>query len=326
MREWLSVLSADDLQISLLHPPGSIGALPDGIHSHPMPVSSGAWGRLRYEQFDLPRAARRLSCQLLLVVDGGAPIASRLPTAALATDRRPGRSPGLVEELRWAAGRAGRSVTRLTLYPDDLPSDRGLPQNGRRFTPFVSAAFDPPPISEPRNHVLCYGVRRQQVALLLAAWSWVDGSLGDTYPLVLLGSSPELEAFVQIAAEELNLNDSIAFRPEVDLTSLSSIYREAAAFLSVEAAASGQTLRWALASGTPVASVDESVAASILGGAGYLAPDGDARALGAACLSLLVQEQLADQLRERGKRIAAKYFEPTVVADLHSLLRAAARS
>lgn len=324
MREWLSMLAADDLQLSVLHPLGFVDTLPDGIRSHPLPVRPGAWGRLRYEQFDLPRAARRLNCHLLLVVDGGAPIASRLPTAAMATGGRAGRTPGLAEGLQLAAGRAGRSVTRLTLYPDDLQADEELPKNGERFTPFLSPAFDQPADSKSRSYVLCYGLRQHQVGLLLAAWSWIDGSLGDTYPLVLLGSSPELEAFVRLAAEPLNLNDSIAFRPEVDLNSLPSIYRAAAVFLSSGAAASGQTLRWALASGTPVASVDGPVAASILGGAGYLAPEGDARALGAACLSLLVQEQLADQLRERGKRIAARYFEPTVVADLRSLLRAAA--
>jgi hypothetical protein len=46
---------------------------------------------------------------------------------------------------------------------------------------------------------------------------------------------------------------------------------------------------------------------SILGDAGYLVPDGDTRALGAACLSLLVQDELAESLRVKGRRRATTY-------------------
>ena len=86
----------------------------------------------------------------------------------------------------------------------------------------------------------------------------------------------------------------------------------------------GQLLRWALACGLPVAAASTPEAGSILGDAAYIAPAEDARALGAACLSVLVEEDLAESLKVAGARRAGSYHSGRGVEELAGLLRRAA--
>lgn len=324
--EWIEALPADDLRLTVLHPSGSLPELPNGIEGQEVAESAGTWGRLRYEQLGLPRAAAQLGCDVLLVMDGGAPIAARVPVAALAPAEHSEPGAGVVATLRRAAGRAGRSVAQLVLVPGDACAGDGRPRRQRAFPPFVSPAYAELPERGRQLHVLCYGMQRAQVGLALAAWTWVDGSLGDTYPLLFLGVDAELERFIRMVAAELDVHESIAFQREFEPAALAPLYHDAAAYLGVDGAGWGQPLRWALAAGVPVAAVEGEQQSSILGDAAYLAPPGDARALGAACLSLLVQENLADRLRQRGRRTAAAYSGPDPVAALRALLHEAAGS
>lgn len=310
------------LRLTVLHREGTTPALPSGVEGHAIRARSGAWGTLGYEQFQQPRAAARLGCELLFVPEGGAPIAARMPIAALPADRPPRAGRGPLATLRRAAGQAGRGVAGLTLYPGDVPSYAEARRRARPYPPFVSPGFRGAEPDRTSEYVLCHGVRRNEVALALAAWTWVEGSLGDAYPLLFLGLDPELEQFIRIAAAGLDVSDSIAFHAEVDLDSLPGLYRRAAAYLGVGLHAWGQPLRWSLAAGVPVAAEHSAAAASILGEAGYLAPRGDARALGAACLSLLVEEELADRLRERGRRIAQAYAGQNPLRALREIVTA----
>ncbi len=323
VQEWIEVLPNDELRLTVVHPAGSLPQLPDAVATKELAEPADAWGWLRYEQRRLPRAARELGCNLLLVMDGGAPIAARPPTATLPFAFA-GPSTGLAGTLQRAAGQAGRSAARLVLVPGDGPAQGSHTGRERSFPPFVSPAFADMPQGGKQLHVLCFGLRREEVALALAAWTWVDGSLGDSYPLMFLGIGAELEQFIRYMAAELDVQDSIAFVPEFDLDTLVSIYRDSAAYLGLNAAAWGQPLRWALAAGVPVAAVEGRLASSITRDAAYLAPGGDARALGAACLSLLVQQDLAQRQRQRGAEIAQVYFGLQPVETLRKLLVEAA--
>lgn len=305
--EWIHGLSDPETTVSVVHPQGELPELPPGVRSQPVRAIRREWGRLLYDQITLPRAAADGGAQVLLILGEQVPLRARMPIAAVPPIvSQPSTAKGF-EVLRRAAGRAGLRGASSVLIAADLT--RGT-HPGRLYPPFVSAPFLKSPAGsggKERLRVLCYDTDPQAIRRALAAWTWVDGSLGDTYPLQFLSWDPRMGELIHAMADEFDVADSVAAGPPTN--DLAQLYREAAAFLSVRPLAWGQPFRWALASGVPVAAFESASAASILGDAGYLAPNGDTRALGAACLSLLVQEDLAESLRVKGRRRAAAYAD-----------------
>jgi len=118
--------------------------------------------------------------------------------------------------------------------------------------------------------------------------------------------------------------DTVQLLESLRWDQLPALYRGATVFLHLGFTANGQELRWALATGTPVAGVKTPAAAAILGEAGYLVGDGDARTLGAACLTLLVErDEMGRRLGQAGMLRAGGYHRPAAVAGLVDLLAAA---
>lgn len=84
-----------------------------------------------------------------------------------------------------------------------------------------------------------------------------------------------------------------------------------------------QGLRWALTCGVPVAAFAVSVSEAILGEAAYLTPERDTRRLGAACLSLLVDEDLSSSMRQTAAARAEALHADRAPLELVALLRQA---
>jgi hypothetical protein len=258
---------------------------------------AGRWERLRFEQRDVAQAAAEAGADLLFMPVPAAPLRSPIPVVALLR-RAPGpRSRAFPERLRAMLAAAGVSGAALRLAWADQPThaDEGAPL--RRLTPPVSPAFRPleAPAMGPR-YVLAHVALEGAAAPLLAAWTWVEAGMGGAVELWVCGEATE-----QVLAERargLGL-ESVRFRALRDAGELPGLYRQAEAVLSPGEGA-GWDLRWALASGTPVAAVGTPLAVAVVGPAGYLAAAGDTRALGAACLTLLVEDSLAQSLRARG--------------------------
>ena len=305
--EWLGGLSDPETTVSLVHPQGDLPELPPGVRSQPVRPIRRGWERLQYDQIALPRAAAEVGAQVLLILGEQVPLRARMPIAAVPPILpQPPTGVGF-EMLRRAAGGAGLRGASSVLMAADLARET---DPKRLYTPFVSPAFLRPAVKSAgpeRLRVLCYDTDPQAIRRALAAWTWVDGSLGDSYPLQFLSWDPRMGELIHAMAAEFDVADSVSAGPPTH--DLAKLYREAAAFLSVRPLAWGQPFRWALASGVPIAAFESPAAGSIVGDAGYLVPDGDTRALGAACLSLLVQEELAESLRVKGQRRAAAYHD-----------------
>jgi len=288
-----------------VHPEGELPELPLGVQSQPVPPIRRGWERVRYYQITLPRAAAEGGAQLLLTLGEQVPLRARIPIAAVPPIVSQSRTAGGPAVFWRAIGRAGLRGASAVLIAADLTRET---DTGLLYPPFVSSPFSRPgaaPAGTERLRVLCYDSDPRDIRKALAAWTWVDGSLGDTYPLQFLSWDPQLDELITATAAEFGVAESVA--PGPPSGNLSQVFREAAVFLSVRPLAWGQPFRWALASGTPVAAFESLAASSIVGDAGYLVPDGDTRALGAACLSLLVQEELAESLRVKGRRRAATF-------------------
>jgi len=318
LAEWLWAMAEADpgLHLSLVHPEGHPPRLPEGIHLQSAAVKLSDWGALRYQQRELPRLARALGADLLLIPRPSAPLASPVPVAALLHGSPVPRPASALQRLQWALGAAGAAGAACRLILSDLPTAGPGARGVASVPPFVGAGFRPPDGSgasaperfglEP-GYVLCCGLQAEQLPLLLAAWTWVEGSIGDAAPLALLGLDPSAEQAAWAQARELGIETSLKILPPAALTDLPDLYRGAAAYLSVGLGASGQSLRWALSCGVPVAGLNSPETDSILGEAAYLVPPGEARRLGAACLTLLVEEQVAAALRQKGLGRATAY-------------------
>lgn len=274
------------------------------------------WARLRFEQIDLPRAAHAAGADLLFIPYPSAPLSSDVPVVAGGWEPGPTDGGGALERVRWSLGRAGvRGAEAAIVFADQPPPAAG----GIHFVtlpPSVGSAFRPVPSPEdqavrsrlglPEAYVLCLAPSKGRLDFLLAAWTWVDGSVGDSVPLVVAGVPSPVAGFLQSRAKEMDVAGSARILEEPELSDLAPLFRGAQAYLDV-GGSSAQGLRWAMACGLPVAAMESVRSAAVLGDAAYLAASEDSRALGAACLSLLVEPDVAGPLRQKGLVRAAAF-------------------
>jgi glycosyltransferase involved in cell wall biosynthesis len=308
---------------SLIHPRCDPPPLFERIASLEIDCGTSTWDRFRFEQWLLSRAAQRLEADLLLFPYPAAPLTSIVPVVVLFTGpSSPGRR-GLVERWRWAFGRAGISGARRILTFDDVPVPSVLEQHGGRvdLKAWVGTSFRVLPGEGDRHirslydleddYVLCHGLRGTEASALAAVWTWVDGSVGDTVPLVVCGLDGDGVMALNTAAEGMAVEHSMRVLQGVPYNHLPALYRGARALLRPSQTGNLQVFRWALASGVPVVVPHAPHAAAMLGDSAYLVQPGDARALGAAVLTLVVEPQLHKQLKQRGLLRAAGYHKDT---------------
>jgi glycosyltransferase involved in cell wall biosynthesis len=272
---------------------------------------------LWFEQRHLPQIAQEAEVELVFIMGRAAPLRSPVPVVVELTPKSPQQLGSTWERLRRAMAEAGAAGATLRYAWSDLDFGSERIEPARRLAPFVDPAFrvtEEPTDSKiqmelglPPAYVLSHGPYPHTVHWLLAAWSWVDASVGDQIPLVLAGLSAGAKLKAQQEMKRLNLEESVHLLSSLEWHQLPALYRGAQAFLHGGSSQTGQEFRWALASGVPIASVEGSLAASIAGEAAYLAPAGDTRALGAACLTLLVEPEVAKPLRQKGLLRAGAY-------------------
>jgi len=158
----------------------------------------------------------------------------------------------------------------------------------------------------PEAYVLAVGESETSLGLLVTSWTWVEGPIGDSFSLLVASSQAAFPRLAVEAVDRLGLSDTVRAINVPD-EAWPAVYRGASALLHGGGRQNVGALRWALASGLPVAAPSTPVTESVLGPAGFLAPDGDARRLGAACLTLLVENEVAASLRDRGLERAGGY-------------------
>ncbi|MGH2627910.1 MAG: hypothetical protein ACRDHY_14825, partial [Anaerolineales bacterium] len=258
----------------------------------------GPWARLRFEQIDLPRAALAAGADLLFIPYPNSPLRSGVPVIAAGRDVRAADGAGAVERVRRSLGRAGlRGAAAVVVFADQPPPvARGI--HFVTLPPGVGPAFRPVPAPDdmevrsrlgvPDACVLCLAPPTDRLEFLLAAWTWVDGSVGDSIPLVVAALPSEAREPLRLHARTMDVAGSVRMIEEVTLTDLPALFRGAQAYLDA-GGPSVQALRWALACGVPVAAMESAPSAAALEDSAYLAAPDDSRALGAACLTLLVE-------------------------------------
>lgn len=328
----LSGPAVDGWQWSLIGPATSPVEVPANARFIGAASRRGGRGRLLFEQLALPRAASRIEAGILLTLTGSLPLASRVPLVMESNRGVPGGS-GVGDRLRRAT-QAAASLGATAFTWADLPERAPNARAAIRLPPWVADRFrtaaeagDAPTrtrLGLADGYVLSFGVGEPDAMRLLSAWSWVAPSVGEAHPLVVAGMHGDADPATRRLADRLGLADTLRLVGKLDYADLPAVMRGAAVLLVAGKPADGQLLRWALACGMPVAAAATPDAESILGEAAYVTPWDDARALGAACLSLLVEDDLAESLKAAGARRAASYHSGRGVEELAGLLRRAA--
>lgn len=295
--------------------------LPEQIESRVRETPCTGLGRLRWEQRVLPALAEEVNADWLHTVSPMAPLswARRCIISQASYQEAPWRRDsqsrkGLWDRIRESMAFGGVERAKIVLWPDDLPEPEGLGSETRlvKLPPLVHPAFKPhrrrennPSISAlPDAFVLYHGPEEpEDLYPLLEAWSWAAGSIGEGVPLVILseGANAGLNLDEKLVDPELMKSVRVLSRPSTGnpATFMADTYMQAQAFFTTaEMLPWGDPMRNAMRCGLPVAAVETKWTGAAVGPAAYLAPKGDARALGAALLTLVVEEEAAEKMGE----------------------------
>lgn len=282
---------------------------PQDIQVIESPTADSKWGQLLWEQRVLPGLANRSVADLLHLTTATPPLVSSLPVALSPSDypRQPRRG-GVIDRLRVALASGGMSRISALIWPSDLPSPPDLDIRVYTLPPiaqtnFFAAEVVPGDLLEgrdlPETYILYQGpVDRATVNRLLDVWTWADGPIGEYYPLLIAGLEQNVSNRTMDEARlRFGINTNIQVLPPLSPHTLSLIYhRSTAVFNLGDISVWGNAARNALACAKPFVAAFNTDIESVVGPAAYLVPGGNARSLGAALITVVVEDSLAEQL------------------------------
>jgi glycosyltransferase involved in cell wall biosynthesis len=140
-------------------------------------------------------------------------------------------------------------------------------------------------------------------------WSWAAGSIGELFPLALLGApGAGLEQDFFERVRQLGFERSLYVLPEFHPEQIPGIYRGSSGLFHLgEVSAWGGPVRYALACGKPVVAEITHLAEALVGSAGFLLDARDTRQMGAALLAVVVNEEVSTSLRAAALKQAGSW-------------------
>jgi len=237
------------------------------------------------------------------------------------------QSAGLADRLRLALGQGGFSRSAGLCWPNDLPEpDLGIslsklpPMIHPRFHDVISTSSLP---ELPETYILYHGPQTNAALhRLVEAWSWATGSIGEYYPLLVLGIEPPGSLKLNSLLEQAGLAKTVSLLPPLSLENLIYLYQHCkAVFHPAGVPIWGGPLRAALACGKPLVALETAWSDSLVGPAGYLVkpdrPD-SSRALGAALITVIVEEEVAANLAQAARERSASWHSNHFTASLET--------
>lgn len=286
---------------------------PDLLPTMPQTYIQHTASRLQWEQFTLPQIARQNRLTRIHLLEANPPLLGNAEVWVTPTGAEGVLVPPRDAASRWRAALAAGAAFKVTrtLWARDLPPPPASAHLWELPPNFGQPKSQPSPESLPESFVLCHLPPNAlyPLELALAAWTWVAPSVGELYPLVLPGLTEMQRAHLNtlLVAMDINLN-TVIVPPILPLPVLAGLYGQCAAVLHpLPAAPWGCPLTYALATARPIAAIEHPHTESRVGAAAYLVPNGDARALGAALLTLLVEDSVAESLRAAASDRAARW-------------------
>jgi len=304
--------------------------LPIGVTAHLHGVNPGDAGRLRWEQRTLPKISRLIQANLVHLV-GGRPAlfagANQLltPTSELFSDRQT-RSPenrqSFSSRLGDALGQGGQARLRGLFWPEDLPAPESnlpllqLPRlTHPAFLPLTRSA-DPALLAGlnlPESYLLYHGpLEPFDVRRLLNTWSWAASAVGEYYPLAIAGVDQHLESTLLPAIRNARCESTVHLLPTLSVAGLAALYRGCSALIHPTIDSPWEAaISLAMACHKPVVALATPLSDALVGPAGYLIEAGEeqstSRLLGAALITVIVEENVAESLAKQAAQRAAAW-------------------
>jgi hypothetical protein len=288
---------------------------PSEIETSIHPTVDSPWKRLVWEQRVIPRVFKKRQADLIHLTRPTVPLVNSAATVvspasfkaerdSIMSRRKAGR---IWERLREAAARGGAAQARAYFWPSDLPEITGLvptasielpPLKPSYFALFGEGIEGESAPHLPEAYILYHGPGEEpDLVRLLSSWSWAAGSIGEYYPLLVLGFSKRENQRLEYMLKEFQLFDTVRVLREAPLRQIPSIYEKSSAlFHPVPGSPWGGPLRSGLASHIPIVAAEDSVTSALVKRAAYLSRIDDSRGMGAALITVIVEEGVADDL------------------------------
>lgn len=260
-------------------------------------------GRIHWEQRILPSIAGKVGARALHTTSLYPPLACPVPVVVSPVEDfqpRREREAGLARRLRASLGRGGMSQVSAVLWPADFPA----PSQAMavfKVAAHTHSAFrvaQPRPDGLPEQYLYAPApLDSAGMELLAAAWSWVSAGLGEEWVL-LAGNLSERELeHLRALSREAGASGPVESVAPVSPAEQSAVFQYAGAALIVASPRPwADAFLHALVCACPVIAEETRPADARIGPAGYLTPPGDARAFGAAALTVVVEEEVSAQL------------------------------
>ena len=307
----LLLLAPSNVQ-ALLALPGN--STPDGIAEEIECLIIEEEDLGKWQQKQLPKILKSSSAQLIHSTLEGAALFGRhktviSPTGVLTANLADKR-------LSSALGQGGMARAEI-LWPKDIALSA---QYGKAhlLPPIAHPDFfgEAREINQkldiPETFILYHGAAADKsIHNLLEAWTWAAASVGEFFPLLLLGLSAERRKWVEKQLPRYHLEDYVMILPEISWQDLIALYQNCSAVIANgEDEFWGGSARLALAAGKSTVGFINPAKEKLLGNAAYLVPEGDLRSFGAAMITVLVDEKVWEKFEDLAKKRAAKW-DPT---------------
>ncbi|MBP6015871.1 MAG: glycosyltransferase family 4 protein [Candidatus Promineofilum sp.] len=323
--------------------------VPPGVGVERVAVRPGHMGKVLFEQHSFPDACRRVGATLAHVPYWGPPLRSPVPlvvtihdlTTLLVPEYNRSARARLYNALVSAATRGADHVLTDSFSSKlDIIDHLSIPEQdvtavylgvGPQYTPGPAGGdnslVDMAVVKKydlPEFYVLYLGGYEvhKNVLNLLHAYTYVAQALGDEYPLVLAGKkpdavSPNFPDYDGMIARA-GLSKYVRWIGYVDEADKPLLYRGAEVFVFPSRREGfGLPPLEAMACGTPVVAADSGSMPEIIGPAAFAVDPDDVRGMAGAIIAIIMQEQLAADLRRQGPQQAAKFtWEQTAVETL----------
>lgn len=279
-------------------------AAPRAVFPFLYPTPNTPRGRLFWSQWVLPWIGRQVAARLLHSFSWQLPLFTTLPCVTSPVELFGAAPGGFWGRLHESFGRGGLAGAQAVLWPEDLPAPQLSAPVALLPARVHSSFFSPQPAPNglPESYVLFPGApgvtaTADELALAAAAWSWASAGLGEDWALLSSGMETTAVERLRQLCQQAGAQTTVLGINYTSPQELAALFQGAGAVLLTGLVRPwGDAYLQALAAARSLAAGENLATDSRCGPAGYLAPMDDARALGAALLTPLVEEPVAEQL------------------------------